>query len=260
MEGKISVVIHTFNSEKFLNRVLSSVKNFDEIIICDMYSTDRTLKIAQKYNCKIIFHEKCEVPEPARNFAINAASNEWILVVDSDEIIPETLQNYLYCRIKEETDIQGIWLTRKNYIFGHFLHGEYPDHILRFFRKNNASWPPYAHTMPEVNGRVAYIPKRKKELAIIHLANSPMSEKLRKMDIYTNNEVLKRAEQNFSVLKIFAATFFRFFKSYIIKGGFRDGKAGIVIAGIDAFYKFVTIAKIWESKVREEDFDEDLLR
>jgi glycosyltransferase involved in cell wall biosynthesis len=82
MEGKISVVIHTFNSEKFLERVLSSVKDFDEIIICDMYSTDRTQEIAQKYNCKIIYHEKCEIPESARNFAIRAASNEWILVVD----------------------------------------------------------------------------------------------------------------------------------------------------------------------------------
>jgi glycosyltransferase involved in cell wall biosynthesis len=260
MEGKISVVIHTFNSEKFLDRVLSSVKNFDEILVCDMYSTDRTPEIAQKYNCKIIYHEKCEVPEPARNFAIQSAANEWVLVVDSDEIIPEALQNYLYRRIKEKTDLQGIWLTRKNYIFGHFLHGEYPDHILRFFRKKNACWPPYAHTLPVVNGHVEYIPKRKKELAIIHLANSPMSEKLRKMDIYTNNEVLKRAEQNFPVWKIFTATFFRFFKSYIIKGGFRDGKAGIVIAGTDAFYKFVTIAKIWENKVRTEDVDKDLRR
>ncbi|MDR1675630.1 MAG: glycosyltransferase family 2 protein [Tannerella sp.] len=259
MGEKISVVIHTYNSEKFLCRVLSSVKNFDEIIICDMHSTDRTREIAQKYNCRIIYHEKSEIPEPARNFAIQSASNEWVLVVDSDEIIPEALQHYLYDRIKEKTDLQGIWLTRKNYTFGHFLHGEYPDHILRFFRKENAWWPPYVHTLPVVKGRVEYIPKRKKELAIIHLVNNSMTEKLRKINIYSDNEVLKRAGKRFPVWKIFTASFFRFFRSYILKGGFRDGKVGIVIAGMDAFYKFVSIAKIWESRVRNEDMDKDLL-
>ena len=44
---KISVVIHTYNSEKFLERVLNSVSGFDEIVICDMYSTDKTLEIAK---------------------------------------------------------------------------------------------------------------------------------------------------------------------------------------------------------------------
>jgi hypothetical protein len=57
---------------------------------------------------------------------------------------------------------------------------------------------------------------------------------------------------------MFTATFFRFFKSYILKGGFRDGKAGVVAAGMEAFYKFITIAKIWESKVGSDEIDKDL--
>lgn len=64
---KISVVIHTYNSGKFLERVLKSVRDFDEIVICDMYSTDKTLEIAKKYNCRVIFHEQCNPPEPARD-------------------------------------------------------------------------------------------------------------------------------------------------------------------------------------------------
>lgn len=258
MGEKISVVIHTYNSEKFLDRVLSSTKNFDEIVICDMYSTDQTLAITQKYNCKIVYHEKCAIPEPARNFAIQSATNEWVLVVDSDEVVPDALRKYLYEHIQGTTDLQGLWLPRKNYMLGQFLHCDYPDYILRFFRKTNAYWPPFVHTMPKVTGRVEYIPK-KKELALIHLVNNSMSSKLQKIDTYTNDEVLKRANQKFPMWKIFVAPFFRFFKSYIIKGGFRDGKAGIVIAGMEAVYKFVMITKIWESKIRPEDFDEDLI-
>jgi len=259
MEGKISVVIHTYNSEKYLERVLSSVKSFDEILVCDMHSTDRTLKIANEYNCKIVYYDKYDIPEPARNFAIQSASNEWILVIDSDEVVPEALYNYLYSLIKEKSDLQGLWLTRKNYILGHFLHADYPDYILRFFRKDNSFWPPHVHSYPQIKGVVKRIPKRRKDLAIIHLVNSSMSVKLQKINIYTDDEVLRRAGQKFPIWKIFTASFFRFFKSYIIKGGIRDGKAGIIAAGMDAFYKFATIAKVWESKVKDEDIDKDLI-
>ena len=77
--NKISVIIHTYNNEKIIAECLEAVKNFDEIIICDMYSSDKTLEIAKKYNCKIVMHEKTEIVEPARNFAISQASNEWVL-------------------------------------------------------------------------------------------------------------------------------------------------------------------------------------
>ena len=49
-----------------------------------------------------------------------------------------------------------------------------------------------------------------------------------------------------------------FFKSYILKGGFRDGKAGVINAGMDAFYKFVTIAKIWENRIKKQDISKEL--
>ena len=258
MNRKISVVIHTYNSEKYLDRVLFSVKGFDEILICDMYSTDNTLEIAKRYNCKLVFHEKCEIVEPARNFAIQSASNEWILLVDSDEVVPPALHNYLYDFIKEKKELTGLWLARKNYVFGHFLHGEYPDYNMRFFRKDSITWSSHVHARPQIKGKVQKIPKHRDDLALIHLINNSISEKIQKLDTYTNHEILKRDKQSFPFLKIFTATFFRFFKSYFIKGGFRDGKAGIVIAGMDAFYKFAMIAKIWESNITPDDYDEEL--
>lgn len=132
---KISVVIQTYNSELYLGRVLESVKSFDEVVICDMYSTDRTLEIAQRYGCKVVYHEKIPFCEPARNFAIQSASYEWILVVDSDEVVPEDLRSYLYERIERKDDLQGLWIPRKDYLFGKFMHGDYPDYILRFLEK-----------------------------------------------------------------------------------------------------------------------------
>jgi glycosyltransferase involved in cell wall biosynthesis len=258
MERKISVVIHTYNSEQYLERVLKSVSEFDEIVVCDMYSTDRTIEIANMFNCKIVYHEKCDIVEPARNFAIQSASHEWVLVVDSDELVPDELRQYLYNRIGKKDDLQALWIPRKNFMMGRFLHGEYPDYILRFFKKESVDWPPYVHVLPKIKGNVGHVPKRRKEMALIHLINDSVSKKLQKINIYTENEIFKRSEQHFSGWGILMASFFRFFKSYILKGGFRDGKVGIVIACLSAFYKFVTIAKIWESKINPENRDDDL--
>ena len=58
MEQKISVVINTYNAEQHLAKVLDAVKDFDEIVICDMESTDSTLDIARQYGCKIVTFEK----------------------------------------------------------------------------------------------------------------------------------------------------------------------------------------------------------
>ena len=93
---RISVVINTYNAEKHLEKVLDSVKQFDEIVICDMYSTDKTLEIARKYNCRIVYYKKEPFVEPARNFAIQSASYEWVLLVDADEVISDELRQYLY--------------------------------------------------------------------------------------------------------------------------------------------------------------------
>jgi glycosyltransferase involved in cell wall biosynthesis len=94
----ISVVVNTYNAEQHLKKVLESVKDFDEIVICDMESTYHTLDIAKEYGCKIVCFPKQNytIVEPARNFAIQQASHEWVLVVDADEIVPSTLKQYLY--------------------------------------------------------------------------------------------------------------------------------------------------------------------
>lgn len=105
----ISVVINTYNAERHLAECLEAVKDFDEIVVCDMESTDRTVEIAQRYGCKIVTYPKgdCVSAEPARTFAIQSASSEWVLVVDSDEIITPELRKYLYERTQADDGVKG---------------------------------------------------------------------------------------------------------------------------------------------------------
>jgi Glycosyltransferases involved in cell wall biogenesis len=255
---KISVVINTYNSEIYLRRVLESVKGFDEIVICDMHSTDKTISIAEEYSCKIVYHERYAYVEPARQFAIQSASYEWILVVDSDEIVPEILRHYLYEKIGKKNPPEALWIPRKNYFMGHFLHGDYPDYILRFFKKEGAFWSSHIHVPVKIEGKEESIPAKRKDLAFIHLANNSVHSKLHKINTYSDYEVGKRKDQNFPYFKILYAPTFRFIKSYFIKRGIWDGKAGLINAAMDAFYKFVTIAKIWESRISPDDIDPEL--
>lgn len=251
----ISVVINTYNASKHLRDVLESVKSFDEIVVCDMESTDDTLEIAREYGCKVATFEKgnYNIVEPARNFAIAQASEPWILVVDADELVTPELREYLYAKIAQPDCPAGLYLSRKNYFMGRFMHGRYPDTILRFFKKEGTHWPPVVHCAPVIDGPVMRVPRNQKELALIHLANDTVADILRKTNDYTRNEVQKRKNREVGMLSLIFRPFSRFFKAYVMKGGFRDGKPGFILAVLDAYYLFVALAKVTEYKENEQN-------
>jgi glycosyltransferase involved in cell wall biosynthesis len=257
---KISVVINTYNAEKYLERVLESVKEFDEILICDMYSNDRTLEIAKKYDCRVIYHENIGWADPARKYAILQATHEWVLVVDSDELVTAGLRKYLYEYIQKEKTENALSIPFKNFKFGHFMHCAYPDKHVRFIRKDKfVDWPASIHSKAVIDGKTGEISNRQKDLAFIHLANEPVELTIHKMNFYTNKERERRKKRNYGWFALIFHPIFRFFRLYIAKGGIRDGKAGFIWAVESAYYKFITIAKVIESQIDpDKDWDDDI--
>ncbi|MDD6209351.1 MAG: glycosyltransferase family 2 protein [Bacteroidales bacterium] len=248
---KISVVINTYNSANTLRKCLNAVSNFDEIVICDMYSTDETVAIAKEYTSRIVYHKHTGIVEPARNFAIAAATNEWILVVDSDEVVPGNLKDYLYQFISSPNEYKGLFLTRKNFFMGRFMHSSYPDYILRFFKKGSVEWPVTIHATPIIKGKTKKIPSQKKELALIHLADENISDLIKKMNTYTDKAAEKKIK-DYGYIAFTFKSFFPFFKSYILKGGIRDGLPGFIKCGFDSFYKFIVMAKISQQRLKNK--------
>ena len=250
-ENKISVVINTYNAERDLERVLDAVKDFDEVLICDMESTDKTLDIAKKYGCRIVTFERktYNIVEPAREFAIHEARFDWVLVVDADEIVTPELKQYLYQRIKENGCPDGLYIPRKNYFMGRFMRCHYPDHILRFFRKDKTHWPPIIHCTPVVDGRVEKIPAKNKELAFEHLANDSVENIVNKTNQYTRNELERKQHKHYGTIAFLWRPFFRFFKAYILKGAILDGKPGFIKAMLEGYYQFVFLSKKYEQNI-----------
>ena len=253
VKRNISAVVNTYNAERHLARVLESLRDFDEILVCDMDSTDSTLDIAQQYGCRIVNFPKGEhrIVEPAREFAIHEAQCEWVLVVDADELVPVALRNYLYEQIARTDCPDGIAIPRKNYFMGRFMYSAYPDYILRFFRKDACHWPPTVHALPQINGIVHRIPRNRQDLAFEHLANDSVSDILRKSNVYSDYEVVRRQHKRYGISALLGRPLFRFFKSYIIKRGFLDGKPGFIHALLDAAYQFDIVAKFIESRYQK---------
>lgn len=249
MENNISVVINTYNAQKYLARVLETAKSFDEIVVCDMESTDNTVAIAKEYGAKVVTFPKADhkSAEPARTFAIQSASSDWVLVVDADELIPQALHDYLYEFIKSPGSVRGLYIPRKNYTMNVCLPASYPDYQLRFFIKEGTVWPPYVHTFPTVQGDLDYIPKKMKECAFDHLDDSTRAT-INRLNNYTDNEVEKRAGKKVTLFKMIASPGMRFIKQYFLKGGMFYGIAGYVQAVRSAQYKFTVLCKLYEKQ------------
>lgn len=248
MTKKISVIINTYNAANTLAQTLQSVSSFDEVVVCDMESTDNTVAIAQQHGARVVTFPKGDlhIVEPARNFAIRSASNAWVLVLDADEVVTDELRAYLYTHINNPSAADGLFIPRKNFFMGRFMHATYPDYILRFMRRNLVDWPATIHSTPQVNGKVERIPRGRTELALVHLAPNTLKDRLQKTNTYTEYELTKKAGKRYGIAAILWRPFFRFFKSYILKQGFRDGTPGFIWAVYEGIYQFVIVSKLIE--------------
>ncbi len=244
--SKISVVINTYNAEKFLDRVLDSVKDYDEILICDMHSTDNTIKIAEKYGCKIVYHKKESYVEPARNFAIQSAANDWVLLIDADEVVSQTLSREIK-NLLQTKEFDALSIPRNNYFMDKQMRNVFPDYNIRFFRKDKVYWPEEIHSTPKIDGKIIQI-KKKRSLALEHLSNDSVSDILKKMEKYVNAEVARRGAKKVSLFKFIFSPLLVFIKFYFIKAGILDGKKGYLYSMMKAHYKFYTLSKINEAK------------
>ena len=252
----ISVVIHTYNSEKYLEKCLETVKDCEEIIVCDMESKDRTLEIAQAYRANIIYHKNVGFVDPARDYALSFATQKWVLVLDSDEEVPPELLNHLRKLTNDLPDnINAVFIPRKNLCLGKVLWCSYPNYMLKFFKRGKVSFHKKIHYSPTIlEGKAHYINKRKKDLAIVHHHYDSLESWVSRMNTYTTMELEKYREQEvkFSAGLLFASPIGEFIKRYLFKGGFKQGWYGFIFSALFGFYKFISAAKLWTKEFKEK--------
>ncbi len=247
MSLSLSVVINTKNAASMLERCLKSVKFLAaEIIVMDMNSTDATLAIAEKFSAKVYHHEDAGYADPARNAALAKATQDWILVVDADEEIPNPLREKLP-DLLADTTVNGYFLPRQNLIFGQVASaGWWPDYQLRLFRRGTVNWPPEVHGVAQVTGKTIYLPA-KPEFSFLHYNYATIDEFIDRGQRYANYIAQQHQEQ--PVPDPLTVFFDELLTRYYAGDGFSAGRHGEFLSLLQAAVRVIETAKIWELQV-----------
>jgi glycosyltransferase involved in cell wall biosynthesis len=239
---KISATIITCNEERNIPRVIESLRCADEVVVVDSGSTDRTVEIASKLGARVV-----EMPwrgyAGQKNFASSQASNDWILSLDADEALSESLEAEIWQIKKNGPEFDGYTMPRLAQYLGRWiLHsGWYPDRKVRLFDRRNAKWVgDYVHESVVVAGRIGHLKEN-----LLHFTCDSLSEHLKTMDRYTTLAAAQLVDQKrkigWALLVLDPA--WTFVRSYILKLGFLDGTEGLAIAYMAAFYNFLKYTK-----------------
>jgi glycosyltransferase involved in cell wall biosynthesis len=240
---KISVVIITKNEEKNIKECLESVKWADEIILVDDFSKDNTVRIAQNYPQVKVFLHKFETFGRQRSFALNQARGEWILMLDADERITLKLKEEILNKIKKPDSYQAFNIYFQEYFWGKKLKLKKRGGHPRLFKKRMA----YLEEVPIhekiiVKGRVGRL-----ENPIIHYSYQNLSHVLSKFNHYTTLEAKYLYSKGIrtNLIKIFLVPFYTFFRYWLNQRYIIDGKEGLMLSLLFAYYYFMKHLKLW---------------
>jgi len=250
----ISAVILTKNEEQSIGRCMESVMWCDERIIIDDKSSDKTIEIARKYNATVYSHILNGDFSTQRNFGISKAKYEWILFVDSDEVISDALayeiSNAVGLKDQNLRDFNGFYLKRSDFIWVRQLkHGESGNiKLLRLGKKGFGKWRGTVHERWVIKKPIGRLVN-----PILHYPHNTLEEFLREINFYTDikAEELRNKNIRASFCSIFFYPFGKFIINYIFKKGFVDGMQGLIFAITMSFHSFLVRAKIWTLEQKE---------
>lgn len=240
--SKISAVIIAKNEEKMITECLESLSFCDEIIVIDNNSVDKTVEIAEKFKAKI-YKEPSNDFSVLRNLGLKNAQNNWILYIDADERVEQSLKEAIKKAI--ETNKFGSYrLQRKNFYLGI---NEWPqiEKIIRLFNKENISeWFGSIHESPRVSGEIGLL-----DGFLLHFTHRDLESMVIKTIGWSQTEAILRFNANHPRItwwRIPRVMLTAFISSYIFQKGYKAKTAGLIESIFQAFSIFITYAKLWE--------------
>ncbi|MCI0381908.1 MAG: glycosyltransferase family 2 protein [Chlamydiae bacterium] len=241
----ISVTILTKNSQRTLEKTLQSTLTFKEVVVVDSGSTDKTLEIAHSFSNVQIHANEFIGFGSMHNLASELAAHDWILSLDSDEILTKELVEEIHRLSLDPSCVYS--MPRHNYFNGkkmRYCNGWGKDQPVRLFHRKKTH---FSSDLVHEKVIQANLQEVKLTSPLIHTPYLDISDFLVKMDFYTS----LYAEQNREKKKSsFAKALFHGFSSFIhnffIKGGILGGKEGYLISTYNAqtaFYKYLKLAE-----------------
>ncbi len=239
---KISAVIITFNEERNIGRCLSSLKGVaEEVVVVDSFSTDRTEEICREHGAQFFQHPFAGHIEQ-KNHALDLANFDHILALDADEALSDELRASIF-QAKNDWQAGGYTMNRLTNYCGQWIRhsGWYPDRKLRLFDRRLGQWGganPHDRMVMQPGTRVEHLAGD-----LLHFSYYTENEHLVRAKRYAEIavEAMRREGRRVSWLNVWLNPAFKFFRNYVLKMGFLDGRAGFricQIAALETFWKY----------------------
>jgi len=240
---RISAIIITRNEAANIADCLDSVAFCDERIVVDSGSEDDTVRIAEKMGARVA-HRAWDGFGVQKNFALSLAGGEWVLSIDADERVSPELASELRAATETAT-VDGYSMPRRSSFLGREIRhsGWYPDYVLRLFRRGKARFSDdLVHEQVICEGSVGRL-----RHALIHHPVRKLEDAISRMDRYSTAGARMIAAKNRRVSFVSGIFhgFYAFFRTYVLRAGFLDGREGFLLAVLNAEGAYYRYTKAW---------------
>ncbi|MFT6898046.1 MAG: (heptosyl)LPS beta-1,4-glucosyltransferase [Paraglaciecola sp.] len=239
MNKKLSVVIICKNEERIIRDCLESVKWVDEIVVVDSGSTDKTLEIVAEYTDQIFINSVWQGFGYQKQLAVNKATNDWVLALDSDEVVSAKLKDELIEKLAFLDEKTVCRINRLTHFCGKFIYhsGWYPDRIVRLFNKKHYN---YNSNLVHETVHCKNAKKIDIEGELYHYTFDSLEDYMDKRNRYAKAwaESKYKNGKKTNAFSIISHSLFSFIRHYFIRLGFLDGYHGFLISVIQMQYTF----------------------
>ncbi len=248
---KLSALVITYNEQDNIDALIKNLSFANEIIVVDSYSTDATVEKLKQYPQVKLIQNEFKNFSDQRNFALNQTKNEWVLFIDADERINYKLKNEIIETINIPNNKNIAYEVYRKFYFKqkpvHFS-GWQTDKVFRLFKKSHVTYKKdlFVHELLHTDGPTSVLKEK-----LDHYSFDSYTDYKNKMILYAT---LRAKELHIQQLKpnffhYYIKPFYRFFNHYIIRLGFLDGKKGVTISYLSAYYvyrRYVELDKLYQ--------------
>jgi (heptosyl)LPS beta-1,4-glucosyltransferase len=243
---------------------LDSLHWVDELVVLDLESDDGSGELARQAGARVVGHAAVPIVETVRNVVADAATGEWVLVVDPDERVSAGLAEELR-RLAARGDVDAVIVPRMNLDFGHApsspLQRYEPQ--LRMYRRAAVRWPTFPNALPHVpEQRLARVAARD-DLTLVHDRNRNIPEAIDRVRRYApaQAQAMIDAGEVFTARRMAATLAEKLYRHFIVSRALRDGVPGMLRAGLLVAFHFYVWAAFWQlSGAARSPSDDALLR
>jgi glycosyltransferase involved in cell wall biosynthesis len=233
----LTALIITFNEIGYIQDCISAIAFADEIIVVDSFSTDGTYEYLKAHPRVKVIQKSFNDFTSQKSFALDLATNDWVLFIDADEIVSNVLQTEILkkIRLKNPNNEVAFWVYRIFMFKKHSLKfsGTQTDKNIRLFRKSKVKFTPgkLVHETLEIDGSSGILKEK-----LIHYCYKNYDDYKRKIINYGRLKARQDFEKNkkFSYVLLVIKPLWTFFRKYIIRFGILDGKKGFILCYLNA--------------------------